>query len=123
MPKKLTSALHVRSLELSVNLGWRKQERKLEQGVLVDMHIRFAKPPKGCQTDDLHDTVCYAKVIDDIRAQLADKQFRLIELLAATLYSIVKTHLPEDAKLQIHLFKFPKVDGLTGGVCFSYGDE
>ena len=61
MPNKLFSRLNIRSLELNLHLGWRNKERTDEQVVLLDMEIRFPSPPIACTTDDLQDTVCYAK--------------------------------------------------------------
>jgi dihydroneopterin aldolase len=123
LTKTCDSTLFVRGVELSVNLGWRRQERAHEQAVLLDIDIKFAAPPSACQTDTLDETVCYATLISKIREQIVNKDYRLIEHLSAEIYSIIKPDLPTDAKLQIRITKYPKITGLTGGVCFTYGDH
>ncbi len=122
-PVKLHSALFVRDLELSVNLGWRHKERSSEQGVLLDLDIWLPKPPKACETDELDDTVCYAELSDKIRKGIGDTKYRLIEHLSRDIYQIVKKELPKKSRLIVRLTKFPKIDGLVGGVSFEYGDQ
>jgi len=119
----LHSALFVRALELNVNLGWRRKERSKEQSVLLDLDIRLPKPPKACVTDELDDTVCYASLSDQIRAELGDKKYRLIEHLSRDIYDIVIKQLPKKSRLIVRITKFPKIKGLIGGVSFEYGDK
>lgn len=122
MPK-LTSYLSIRSLELNVNLGWRHAERKEEQAILLDVDISFYKPPKACETDKLADTVCYASLIDDLRANLGEKKYKLVEHLAYEIYHIIKVRLPAKSNVMVHLTKYPKIKGLSAGICFHYGDK
>lgn len=120
--KSITTTLFVRSLELSVNLGWRLPERGQEQAVLLDLEIRFPTPPQACENDNLDDTVCYATLINHIRANLENKHYHLVEHLSADIYAMVKPKLPPQSRLLVNLTKYPKIGGLTGGVCFSYGE-
>ncbi len=122
MPKQI-SYLSICSLELSVNLGWRHKERKQEQAVLLDVDISFFKPPKACETDQLKDAICYAALIEDIRTNLGEKKYKLIEHLAYEIYHIIKMRLPAKSNIMVHLTKYPKIKGLTAGVCFHYGDK
>ena len=115
--------LYVRRLELSVNLGWRSPERKQEQAVELDLDIHYPNLPKACETDELNDTVCYAQLTDVIRKHIAKKHYRLVEHLSAEIYTIAKSHLPLEVKLRVRLTKYPKIEGLKGGVCFDYGDD
>jgi len=117
------STLLIKQLELSVNLGWRSAERRQEQPVLVDIHIEFPKPPSACESDNLDDTICYAKLVNELREKIIVKHYRLVEHLGLDIYQITKTHLPLLSKVIVHVTKYPKLDGLTGGVCFSYGDK
>jgi len=119
----MKATLHVRRLELNVNLGWRSQERKQEQAIELDLDIQYPSLPKACETDDLQDTVCYAQLTDAIRQQISHKNYRLVEHLSAEIYTIAKAHLPQETKLMVRLTKYPKIEGLIGGVCFDYGDE
>lgn len=121
--KKCYAKLHIRKLELNVNLGWRNPERKLEQGIELDLEISFPLPPKACVTDNLDGTICYAELIEVIRNEIRTKKYRLVEHLCVEIYTIVKSNLPKKSKLKVRLTKYPKIQGLTNGVCFDYGDE
>lgn len=116
------TTLTIRGLELNVFLGWRSPERKQEQPVLLDMTIRFPTVPKACESDDLKDTICYAVLIERIRLALSQKKYKLVEHLSADIYAVAKANLPEQSQLLVRLTKFPKIEGLMGGVCFDYGD-
>jgi dihydroneopterin aldolase len=114
--------LYIRSLELNLNLGWRSKERGSEQAVFMDMEIRFKEIPEACTTDNLKDTICYAELIEKIRAHTEAKQYRLIEHLTKDIYTLAKQHLPKEADINVRLTKYPRIDGLKDGVCFEYGD-
>lgn len=120
---KTHSTLFIRDLELNINLGWRTAERKLEQAVLLNMEIHFPKQPKACASDNLDDTVCYADLINEIRQKIAKKHYRLIEHLSAEIFQIAKSFLPSRSKLSVAITKYPKIDGLRGGVSFVHGDD
>jgi dihydroneopterin aldolase len=113
----------ISGLELCVFLGWPEAERIDEQVVLLDIEITLPTPPEACATDELNDTVCYADIITEIHNRIGTRVFKLIEHLCYEIYQLIKPSLPIDAKLSIHLTKHPKIQGLTGGVCFSYEDE
>lgn len=123
MMKPITAHLQLRQIDLKLNLGWRSKERSQEQGILLDIDIDFPQAPSACETDHLDNTVCYDQLIQTIRQKLGDKQYKLIEHVARDTYLIVSSQLPPEATTIIHITKFPKVVGLTGGVCFSYGDK
>lgn len=119
----MKATLHVRRLELKVKLGWLSQEREHEQTIELDLDIHYPALPKACETDELSDTVCYAQLTDVIRQHIAKKEYRLVEHLGAEIYALTKPLLPQNAKLIVHLVKYPQIEGLIGGVCFDYGDE
>lgn len=121
--KKCYTKLYIRKLELSVNLGWRNPERKLKQGIELDLEISFPLPPKACVTDNLDDTLCYDELISTLREKIRTKKYRLVEHLCAEIYTLTKSHLPKKSKLNVKLTKYPKIQGLINGVCFAYGDE
>lgn len=119
----INSRLLIRGVELCVFLGWPEEERIDEQVVLLDMEIQLATPPSACVTDELQDTFCYADIITEVHKQIGTRVFKLIEHLCYEIYQLVKPRLPADAKLSVHITKHPKIQGLTGGVRFSYEDE
>lgn len=125
LEQALTSSLRIRGVELLVHLGWEDSERDQQQVVLVDIDIRFSELPKACVSDELTDTFCYAELINSLRRQLINRPFHLVEHLTAEIYSLVKSQLMSvnTSSVRISLTKHPSVEGLTGGVCFSYGDS
>lgn len=118
----MKSSLFIRGLELSLRLGWPDNERREPQTIQIDIDIVFSSPPKACETDHLDDTFCYAKLSAHLREKIAKESIHLIEHLASKIYSIVKPSLDNEAKVTIRITKHPKIEGLTQGVCFSYGD-
>lgn len=121
--KALATSLQLRGFELSVFLGWPDVERATAQIVLLDMDIHFAEAPKACLTDQLGDTICYATLLQSLREHVALQSFRLVEYLGRDIYDFTKSQLPPKSRLLISLTKHPDIPGLTGGVCFRYGDQ
>lgn len=113
----------IRGIELCLFLGWPDAERLDEQVVLLDLEITLPAPPHACVTDNLKDTVCYADLITAVHHHLGTRVFRLIEHVSYEIYQLIKPRLPKGAALSVHLTKHPKIQGLSGGVCFSYEDE
>ena len=115
-------ALRLRDIELPVNLGWEEEEREQQQMVQLDIIINFQTIPKACASDRLQDTFCYATLIQHLREYVEDKTYRLVEHLTQDLYQLIKKKIKGHHCL-LHLTKHPSVEGLSGGVTFSYGDE
>lgn len=118
----MNSKLTLRNLELRVNLGWPDKERLQEQVVLLDIEIEFPETPKACITDNLADTLCYSTLTQHIRANIAAKNFYLIEHLSYEIYQLIQSQLPDSAKMNVRITKHPNIDGLLGGVSFAYGE-
>lgn len=118
----IQTILHMQRLELTIHLGWPDNERKDAQSIFLDIEILFFQPPLACTTDDLQDTVCYSTLAQHLKEQISGKYFHLIEHLAQEVYLLVKTRLETNDKVLIQLTKYPNIAGLSGGVCFSYGD-
>ncbi len=117
------TTLYIRQLELSLHIGWSDKERSKKRSVLLDLDIHFQTPPAACETDELADTVCYARLSAIIQEKIAAKSYKLIEHLCADIYSCIKKNLPDKARLIVRIIKYPKIAGLKNGVCFAYGDD
>jgi len=115
-------SLKLNGLELSVNLGWPKGERKKSQIVTLDVFITFPSPPSGCTTDQLEDTFCYDTLIKTIKNGVAERDFRLLEHLGYEIHRIISENFPPDFRVRISVIKKPAILNLTGGVTFCYGD-
>lgn len=115
--------LTIHGVELCVYLGWPDNERIDPQMVLLDMDIRLPSAPKACFTDHLDDTFCYSELITAIHHHMVNRAFHLIEHLALDIHQLIKPRLPHSCTLSVRITKHPKIQGLTGGVSFTYGDE
>ncbi len=108
---------------MQVRLGCSVEERADPQAVELDVAVRFAEPPLGCETDELLDTVDYCDLIEAARSLCAEREFKLIEYLAAELQARLRRHLPGGSELWLRLTKLhPPVKDLEGGVSISLGD-
>ncbi len=114
--------LKLESLPFHVFLGCFAPERTQRQCVLLDFTLSFAKPPLGCITDNLDDTICYDSLIKKLTLELEEREFHLVEHLGYTIYSCLKQNLPEGIELNLTLKKDLSVVNLVGTAIFCYGD-
>lgn len=118
------STLHVRGLRLVVHLGWGDEERRHPQPIDLDLRIQFAERPPACESDELSGTVCYDKLCEKIRGHCSSKPFRLIERMAFEIHELLSKDLPPGSQLCVKVTKLKlPIEGLTGGVSFTYGTE
>lgn len=118
-----TTALNIQDIELQTYLGWPDDERAEKQSVWVDLSLVFPVVPKGCDSDQLQDTWCYAELITKLREQIGEQHFHLIEHLSKFLHETLKAHYPDGTKIQVHVTKRPKILDFKGTVRFTYGDQ
>lgn len=118
----IKTTLSIRGLELAVNLGLMEKEISKIQTVLLDVDMNFVNPPKACVSDKLEDTVCYSLLTQQLRDELKDKKFHLIEHLVHEIYHLIKSQMTMPSTLLVRVTKFPDIQGLTGGASFSFGD-
>ncbi len=108
---------------MEVRLGCSVEERAHPQAVELDVAVRFAELPAGCETDELSDTVDYCDLIEAARELCAEREFKLVEHLATELQVRLRRHIPLSSELWLRLTKLhPPVKDLEGGVSFSLGD-
>jgi 7,8-dihydroneopterin aldolase/epimerase/oxygenase len=117
------SALTLNDLRLPVHLGCSVEERKNSQMVRFEVRLRFDRLPQGCLNDQLKDTVCYAKICDQIRNVCQRSEYQLIEKLAWDSFASLKEIIPLQTQLWLKVTKEkPPVSDLEGGASFSIGD-
>lgn len=114
--------LNINQLAINISLGWPDEERARRQEILVDISIHCPTTPKACESDHLDDTYCYRHLIENLRAHLASKPFKLIEHVTREIYLFVKSLLPADYEVHVSLTKKPMIIGL-GSVTFHHGDK
>ena len=119
----LFSTLSLNGLRLKVKLGCHEEERQIPQTVRFDVLLRFASLPKGCSSDELTDTVCYAEMSHKVREVCERREYQLIEKLAWDAFVELKEIIPPRVKLLVKATKEkPPVEDLEGGTTFQVGD-
>ena len=109
--------LVIRKYKLKVHLGCSADEREIPQTVLVNVEIKFS--PAARESDDLHDTVCYAQICENMTKETSERPFKTVEFLGQILFDTVRKMLPSDAELTLRIRKVsPPVANLKGGIEF-----
>ena len=85
--------IHINGLRVNTAIGCMPAERERRQGITLDVEIGLDLS-KAAVSDDLSDTVNYAKVEERIHALVAGSEFRLIEALAGAVGRLVLEYDP-----------------------------
>lgn len=118
-----TCTLFLKDIALNIHLGVTAEEREKPQPINIDLSIRYKNTmPIGCHTDDLHDTVDYAAIVQEINAFCAKREFCLIEYLCFELHLLIKSLIPATTKLNLSIKKKPAHLNL-GGSGFTISDS
>lgn len=123
MTDKLRSKLTLNPFRLPIHLGCEAWERESTQSVDFQITFGFSSPLKAETSDELEDSICYAKVCDLISKLTKETHFKLIEKLAEDVRSSIAEHFPQHDFLKVSVHKLkPPVDLLTNGVVYECGD-
>lgn len=119
-------SLLIQDLILQIRLGCLPEERSVPQEVRVSLEFRFPTPPKGIQSDELTDTLCYAEICAGLRNACEGREFKLIEKLAQVFFEattqLVKKFDPGiQTAITVHKVA-PPVPNLRGGTVYRLGD-
>lgn len=87
------------------------------------MELRFLEIPNATVSDDIRDAICYGRISEALVKHIGEKEFHLVEKMAADFYKIVKGILEGRAELQLTVHKVrPPIKQLMGGVEYTIGD-
>lgn len=111
------------SFTLPLYLGVRKEEKLKKQPVSFIIKLCFSSMPKGCTTDNIEDTFCYEKIINDLSLLLLDKEYCLLESLALESYLFLKQKLSDDRLIFITVKKKLEKGFINGDASYSCGDS
>lgn len=117
----MDSTLSLKKIKLPTRLGCGDEERALPQVVMADLEVKFHAPPTACQTDELSDAICYAKLSEKMKELCMSRPFHLIEKLAFDLFELIKKEVPSDATVTLTVCKNPPLTSV-GASCFMIGD-
>jgi 7,8-dihydroneopterin aldolase/epimerase/oxygenase len=117
--------LSITNLQLWVHLGCSAEEKAQPQPIRIDIQIAFDQPPKGSETDQLEDTICYQMLSDQIKILVEKKTFNLIEYLARSIYNTIYESLLKYINTKFHLSVIvtklaPPIPNILDGVSFKY---
>ncbi len=115
--------LRIEDLSVQVRLGCLADEREIPQEVRYTVEFRFPHEPAGVRSDEIGDTICYAKVSEKLKDLCARNEFKLIERLAVESYEALQDLASDGILIGLSLHKVrPPVDGLLGGSHYACGD-
>lgn len=122
--KPTVCALRIEELVLYVHLGCTVEERFATQEIRISVEFRFESLPKGAVTDNLDDTICYAKVTQVLREHCETREFNLVERIGYECFSLLcELTQKQSLAIGLHVHKVsPPVKGLAKGTHFSCGD-
>lgn len=117
------NALRIQDLELQVRIGCSTAERENPQLVRVSVELRFMEPPRAVSTDNLDETICYARIAETIRSQCEGQSYQLIERMALEVYRQIRALAREGVQVAVHIHKVhAPVERLAGGSHYQCGD-
>lgn len=94
----------VRGLRLFAYHGVNEEEKINGQEFVIDLtaYLDLSRP---CETDDLNDTVSYAKIIKTVRRVFTAEKYDLIEKCAGVVASAVLEEYPDISEVTVKVMK------------------
>ncbi|MDB5510300.1 MAG: dihydroneopterin aldolase [Hyphomicrobiales bacterium] len=83
----------IEALELHAYHGWHRHEGEFGQPFLVDLELE-TDISRAAATDELGDTLDYAKLVDTVRRLFVDTRYKLVETAAAALAKGILAEFP-----------------------------
>ena len=119
-----TARMLVQGFSFQCHLGCLPSERELRQEVRLSLDIRFPSLPRACESDQLEDTVCYAKLCQSVKGLTEGKSYSTVEHLALEIHKELRKAIPEGCTWSLDIHKVhPPVEGLRGGVHFRLEED
>lgn len=83
--------IFLRDFRLKTLIGVYEWEHQVPQTIQFDLEIGLPAGYHAPQSDNVQDTIDYAKVVETIKASLAERHFQLVEALAEHIAQLVMT--------------------------------
>lgn len=104
----MKAILEVKQIVIPVIIGVEPEEKHKHQKIFFDIIISFNDLPTACSSDNIEDTVCYAKLADSLNEFCAKREFQVIEHLAHSAFLLIKENFIKDrGKLSLSVTKHP----------------
>ncbi len=96
--------IKIKGLKLFAYHGVNPEEKKQGQNFIfdIDLYVNLNKP---CASDDVNDTVSYAKVVKTVRRVFTEKKYNLLEKCAQVVSDAIFDEYSEVQKVEITLKK------------------
>ncbi len=95
----------IKNLELFAYHGVNPEEKENGQTFYIDVDYYVVGLAKACHTDNIDDTVSYAKVVKTIRRAFTDAKYNLIEKAAQVVADAIFEDFEEIFRVDITLKK------------------
>ncbi|HEY8579444.1 MAG TPA: dihydroneopterin aldolase [Beijerinckiaceae bacterium] len=94
----------VEQLEVHAYHGWHAHEEEFGQPFTVDLELE-ADLAREAASDDLHDALDYAAVVQATRALFVEKRYKLVEAAAAALAQGLLAQFPRVRSVRVRVRK------------------
>lgn len=81
--------IFIEDLRLSAHIGIYPREKAMAQTIELSLQIGASTASAGA-SDDIGDTIDYAKVVERLRQELAERRFNLLEKLAEYIAALLR---------------------------------
>lgn len=94
----------IEALELHAYHGWHRHEGEFGQAFLVDLELE-TDISRAAATDELGDTLDYARLVSTVRRLFVDTRYKLVETAAATLAKGILAEFPTVLSVDLRVRK------------------
>ena len=100
----MSDFIRIEGIHLAASVGVYPHEETMKQPISLDLVLGLALQKAG-QTEDLDDTIDYDQVVETTKEVVSRRHYRLIETLAETLASTLKSRFAQLESVQVRLVK------------------
>ena len=94
----------IEALELHAYHGWHRHEGEFGQPFLIDLELE-TDIGRAAATDELGDTLDYAKLVSTVRRLFVDTRYKLVEAAAAALAQGILAEFPAVVSVDLRVRK------------------
>ncbi len=102
--EKFMDIIKIKGLKLFAYHGVNPEEKENGQDFIFDIDL-YVNMNKACSSDDVNDTVSYAKVVKTVRRVFTEEKYNLLEKCAQVVADAIFEEYSEVQKLEITLKK------------------
>ncbi len=92
-------------LRFSAYIGWTEQERMDLQSICISLELFLNGVPNATRSDSLEETICYGYLTEKIKDRVENKEFRLLEKVAATIEESLEEYKPLIRSYEVRVSK------------------